>query len=315
MSDEKERNAGPEAARARIARTGRNDPCPCDSGKKYKKCHLPKDEAEAAPPGGPPDPQDHVQNGWRLFEQRRPGAAEKEFRAALALDADLADARFGAGMSRMQQGDNVGARQELADVIKRSEPLAAELRRQEVKDASTRKDAQAYVRACHALGCLDYDQGSLLEALESLERVFAVDDGPLGMEARLVAGKTLTKLGRPAEAVPILEAAAKSQAGAHRAEMGLALAHLAAGGRAAAEQALGRALEGNPHFARGLQGRLRARVQDPRAQAAGSPEEAALYAQTYGDVWDDAAKKWIEETLAGRAKAEEKVAAPAAAEG
>lgn len=26
------------------ARAGRNDPCPCGSGKKYKKCHLPIDE-------------------------------------------------------------------------------------------------------------------------------------------------------------------------------------------------------------------------------------------------------------------------------
>jgi hypothetical protein len=25
--------------------TGRNDPCPCGSGKKYKKCCLPKDRA------------------------------------------------------------------------------------------------------------------------------------------------------------------------------------------------------------------------------------------------------------------------------
>jgi len=27
-------------------RAGRNDPCPCGSGKKYKKCHLPLDEAQ-----------------------------------------------------------------------------------------------------------------------------------------------------------------------------------------------------------------------------------------------------------------------------
>ena len=26
-------------------RVGRNDPCPCGSGKKYKKCHMGKDEA------------------------------------------------------------------------------------------------------------------------------------------------------------------------------------------------------------------------------------------------------------------------------
>ncbi len=25
---------------------GRNDPCPCGSGKKYKKCHLEKDQAD-----------------------------------------------------------------------------------------------------------------------------------------------------------------------------------------------------------------------------------------------------------------------------
>jgi SEC-C motif len=30
-----------------MAKPGRNDPCPCGSGKKYKKCCLPKDEATA----------------------------------------------------------------------------------------------------------------------------------------------------------------------------------------------------------------------------------------------------------------------------
>ena len=30
----------------RMKTTGRNDGCPCGSGKKYKKCHLPEDEAK-----------------------------------------------------------------------------------------------------------------------------------------------------------------------------------------------------------------------------------------------------------------------------
>jgi hypothetical protein len=30
---------------ARLHATGRNDACPCGSGKKYKKCHLNEDEA------------------------------------------------------------------------------------------------------------------------------------------------------------------------------------------------------------------------------------------------------------------------------
>ncbi len=31
-----------------MSKVGRNDPCPCGSGKKYKQCHLPIDEAAAA---------------------------------------------------------------------------------------------------------------------------------------------------------------------------------------------------------------------------------------------------------------------------
>jgi SEC-C motif-containing protein len=61
----------PEAAKLRLAQTGRNDACPCGSGKKYKKCHLGEDEAAATPPAAPPDPQEIIANGWRLFEQRR----------------------------------------------------------------------------------------------------------------------------------------------------------------------------------------------------------------------------------------------------
>ncbi len=40
------------AAHERLQRTGRNDPCPCGSGKKYKKCCLPKDELAARNPAG-----------------------------------------------------------------------------------------------------------------------------------------------------------------------------------------------------------------------------------------------------------------------
>ena len=33
-------------AQTRFKTAGRNDDCPCGSGKKYKKCHLHQDEAE-----------------------------------------------------------------------------------------------------------------------------------------------------------------------------------------------------------------------------------------------------------------------------
>lgn len=31
-----------------MQKVGRNDPCPCESGKKYKKCCLPKDQEQKA---------------------------------------------------------------------------------------------------------------------------------------------------------------------------------------------------------------------------------------------------------------------------
>src|SRR5262249_56274124 len=80
-------DAGVAKARERLGAAGRNDPCPCGSGKKYKKCHLAADELATITPPEPPDAKELLTNGWRLFEQRRPGAAEKEFRAALEADA------------------------------------------------------------------------------------------------------------------------------------------------------------------------------------------------------------------------------------
>ena len=43
-------SAAPQGTVTRAGpRVGRNDPCPCGSGKKYKKCHLPADEGAPAP--------------------------------------------------------------------------------------------------------------------------------------------------------------------------------------------------------------------------------------------------------------------------
>jgi tetratricopeptide (TPR) repeat protein len=303
-----------EAAKLRLAQTGRNDLCPCGSGKKYKKCHLQGDEGTASPPAAPPEPQQFIDDGWRLFEQRRPGAAEKEFRKALELKADLPEALVGIGMAKLQTGDNDGARKELSAVIKLSEPLAADLVKDGVKDAFNRKEAQAYIRASHALGCLAYDQEKYDEALESLGRVYAVDEGTVGIEARLIAAKTQVKLGKPADSIPVLEPVVKHEEASSRAHLGLALAYFATGDRAKAEQSLKTALDANAHFGKALLGKLRRRVDNPIGAPPGSPEEAMIYAQTYGDVWDEAAKKFLEEAMAGdKAPAETPgAAAPAA---
>ena len=296
-----EGEAAREVAAERLSATGRNDACPCGSGKKYKKCHLQADEAAAAPPAGPPDPLERVQAGWRMFEQRRPGAAEKEFRAALAIQPGLAEAEVGVGLARLSAGDQTGAREALSSVVKNGEPMLEALRKEGATDAFTRKETQPVVRACHALGCLAVDQERYEDALVDLERVYAVDTGPVGTEARLVAGKTFLKLKRPADALRVFGEAARTDNGPGRAHMGLCLAHLHAGDKAAAAASLDDALEANPFFAKALLGQIRKQVDNPLAASPGTREEAALYAQTYGDVWDDQAKEMLATALEERA--------------
>ena len=94
-------------------RRGATTRVPCGSGKKYKKCHLAADEQATIAPPEAPDAKELAASGWRLFEQRRPGAAEKEFRAALAVDPSMQDAHVGIGMARLSAGNADGAKEEL----------------------------------------------------------------------------------------------------------------------------------------------------------------------------------------------------------
>ena len=314
-----ELKADPAEARARLAAPGRNDACPCGSGKKYKKCHLAADEQVTAPAPEAPDAQALVTEGWRLFEQRRPGAAEKEFRAALAIDDKLADAHVGIGMARLSAGNADGAKEELGLVLAGGEAAAAQMQADGVKDAFSKPEAQPFIRAAHALGCLAYDEERYEDAVKDLARVHAIDEGSVGVEARLIAAKALMKLERAADAAALLEPATKIEEGKGRAELGLALARFVAGDETKARAALEVALGANANYGKTILGRVRRRVENVAGARPGSVEEALLYAQTYGDVWTDPAKKFLETVLDERARtkaaaapaAEEEAAAPA----
>jgi tetratricopeptide (TPR) repeat protein len=302
-----------DEARARLAGTGRNDSCPCGSGKKYKKCHLLADEQVTAPPPEKPDAQELLASAWRLFEQRRPGAAEKEFKAALAIDGSLTDAHVGIGMARLAAGNADGAKEELTAVLASEDAHAEKLKGEGVKDAFNRPDAQPYIRAAHALGCLAYDEDRFEDAAKELARVYAIDEGSVGVEARMIAAKALMKLEKPADAVTLLEPATKVEAGQGRADVGLALALFASGKEAEARSAIDKALDLNAHYGKTLLGRVRRRVENIAGARPGSLEEALLYTQTYGDVWTDAAKKFLEDVLDSRARSKG-AAAPATGE-
>jgi tetratricopeptide (TPR) repeat protein len=75
-------------------RTGRNDPCPCGSGKKYKKCCLPREQAQ------------------------RPRAPETEepFIAELRPDVDEAVDR---ALQRLERGDGKQVEPEIAALLER----------------------------------------------------------------------------------------------------------------------------------------------------------------------------------------------------
>ena len=301
---------GAEAARSRLADTGRNDACPCGSGKKYKKCHLVADEAATAPVPEAPDARKTLANAWSLFEQRRPGAAEREFRAALGLDPELVDARVGIALTRLAVNDIETARTQLTEVVKDGEPQFTKLRADKVGDAFSRPEFQPIIRAAHALGCLAYDQDRYDDAVTELERVYTIDSGAVGTEARLIAGKARMKQQKAADSIAILEPAVAAPTGGGRAQMGLALAHFAAGAEAPARTALTAALAANSHYGKAVLGRIRRHVDNVAGTQPGTVEEAMVYAQTYGDAWTDDAKAFLGRVLEELAQ---KPARPAAA--
>src|SRR5208337_2361750 len=94
------------------ARPGRNDPCYCGSGKKYKRCHLPIDEQShfssmvSAPIG-------------RAAEPHRPGADEKLGTEATAPMADeTTEALPDWGEAALDSGEAPGALKQLWQAFK-----------------------------------------------------------------------------------------------------------------------------------------------------------------------------------------------------
>ena len=292
-----------DTAKLRLDMAGRNDPCPCGSKKKYKKCHLRQDEDALAPVVQAPNARAVLLAGWRLFEQRRPGAAEKKFNEALAIDPELVDAVVGVGMSKLSQGDKDAAVERFNTVIAKQSTLAQQLAAEGVKDAFTRPDAQPYIRASHALGCLAFDDGEFEKTVTTLANVYAIDDGAVGTEARLVAGKALVKLQRASEAIPVLQAAASFPSAAARANVGLALAQFLSGDNSSAEASLAAAHRSNPYMGRAILGQVHRRVDNPASATPGSKEEAGVYAQAFGDVWDESAKEFLASALGSGADA------------
>ena len=93
--DEQETQAAPQAPEPRqiveLPKVGRNDPCPCGSGLKYKSCHMGK-PLELTPAQAPPKALD-LQDASADHEQDEPFEDESSLEAAQGLDAAAGNPR------------------------------------------------------------------------------------------------------------------------------------------------------------------------------------------------------------------------------
>jgi len=88
----------------RMTRPGRNDPCPCGSGKKYKRCCLPK-EASAAASQQSASGLQTLQAALAYHHQGQLQQAESLYREALRVDPRNADSHQLLGTVLRDEGD------------------------------------------------------------------------------------------------------------------------------------------------------------------------------------------------------------------
>jgi tetratricopeptide (TPR) repeat protein len=99
-----------------MTKTGRNDPCPCGSGKKYKQCCLRKDEAAALAAAPPPRPPLTKLFGTDAEIAARLAQADAQYDAQADAEAELA-AASNAAIDLVQAGKLDEAEQAARDLL------------------------------------------------------------------------------------------------------------------------------------------------------------------------------------------------------
>jgi tetratricopeptide (TPR) repeat protein len=84
---------------------GRNDPCPCGSGKKYKVCCQQKQAISTPRAAASPDITKVLRDGWIYYQHGRFGDAEAACQGVLKIKPKQADALHLLGIIALQNGD------------------------------------------------------------------------------------------------------------------------------------------------------------------------------------------------------------------
>ncbi len=192
------------------AKPGRNDPCPCGSGKKYKQCCLAREHAQ--PAGGPP--QQLRQALLLAHAQHRRGNAEQAEAVCRQIIQALPgqpDAWHLLGVIALQRGDFERAMAQLGMAL-RGQPNNAEILGNLGYACHERGDldeARRYYRQSLALApeyghvlfnqhALLVDDGNLPAAMDNLQRVLRAN--PADRDARYMLGVLLDHCGDAAAA-------------------------------------------------------------------------------------------------------------------
>ncbi len=170
-----------------MAAPERNAPCPCGSGKKYKKCCLGR-EATRAPAGGAP-----LQTALHYHRAGRLNEAERLYREILAGTPDQPQALHGLGLLAHQLGQHAPA----LELLNRALTSFA----QHPVSSLREERAEAY----NNLGIVYLSTGDPGRAMASFREAIHIRGDYA--EAHYNLGTALLNLGRWDEAIPIFHSA------------------------------------------------------------------------------------------------------------
>ncbi len=195
------------------AKTSRNDPCPCGSGKKYKQCCLKHDKSAVS---GQADAGAALADTFRAalehFEAGRLGEAETSCRQILRIEPGQPDVLHLLGVIATQRGRYDDAVALFGDVLKMAPDFAQahynlanalkEMGKLDEATASYRKAISRkpdYVKAHHNLADVLQTQGKLAEAVASYRAALRIDANLA--DTRYNLGTALYEQGKLDEAI------------------------------------------------------------------------------------------------------------------